>query len=144
MNNLGIRWEIDGVPAAFITRSAANGRYRVTFERSEATLEQIEQINWSAPTLTNISGSAQEPGLPAGYGFTLVDLCYQHTSRIFIAELQTAQQYLGDVTGYQEEIRQLNETIRQQAETAEQQTEKLSGMVSDMEQAYQEGVESNG
>ena len=49
MSKLGIRWEIDGVPAAFIARSAINGRYRVTFERSEATLEQIEQINWSAP-----------------------------------------------------------------------------------------------
>lgn len=144
MSNLGTRWEIDGIPAAFITRSATNGRYRVTFERSEASLEQIEQINWSAPALTNISGSAQELGLPAGYGFTLVDLCYQHTNRIFIAELQTAQQYLGDVTGYQEEIRQLNETIRQQAEAVEQHSEQLSGMVSDMEQAYQEGVESNG
>ena len=144
MSNLGIRWEIDGVPAAFITRSAVNGRYRITFERSEATLEQIEQINWSAPTLTHLSGSGQEPGLPAGYGFVLADLRYQHANRIFIAELQTAQQYLGDVTGYQDEIQQLNQTIRQQQEAAEQQSAKLTGMVTDMEQAYREGVESNG
>lgn len=144
MSNLGIRWEIDGVPAAFITRSATNGRYRVTFERSEATLEQIEQINWSAPALINISGSEQEQSLPAGYGFILADLRYQHANRIWIAELQTAQQYLGDVTGYQAEIQQLNETIRQQKETADMQTVKLSGMMTDMEQAYQEGVESNG
>ena len=144
MSNLGIRWEIDGVPAAFITRSAANGRYRVTFERSEATLEQIEQINWSAPALINISGSEQEQILPAGYGFILADLRYQHANRIWIAELQTAQQYLGDVTGYQAEIQQLNETIRQQKETADMQSGKLSGMMTDMEQAYQEGVESHG
>lgn len=144
MSKLGIRWEIDGVPAAFITRSAVNGRYCVTFERSEAALEQIEEINWSSPTLTNVSASQQEPGLPVGYGFTLADLRYQHANRVFIAELQTAQQYLGDVTGYQAEILQLNEAIRQQKESAEQQSAKLSGMMSDMEQAYQEGVESNG
>lgn len=144
MSKLGIRWEIDGVPAAFITRSALNGHYRVTFERSEATLEQIEQINWSAPCLTNRSGSQKEPGLPVGYGFVLADLRYQHTNRIFIAELQTAQQYLGDVSGYQAEIQQLNEEIRLQKECAEQQTATLAGMMSDMEQAYQEGVESNG
>lgn len=144
MSKLGIRWEIDGVPAAFITRSAANGRYRVTFERSEAALEQIEQINWSAPAITKVSGSEQEQALPAGYGFVLADLRYQHANRIFIAELQTAQQYLGDVTGYQAEIQQLNETLRQQQEATAQQSAKVSGMMSDMEQAYEEGVESNG
>lgn len=144
MSKLGTRWEIDGVPAAFITRSTLNGHYRVTFERSEATMEQIEKINWSAPVLTKISGSEQEQGLPVGYGFVLADLRYQHTNRIFIAELQTAQQHLGDVTGYQAEIQLLNEAIRQQKESAEQQTEKLSGLVTDMEQAYEEGVESNG
>lgn len=74
----------------------------------------------------------------------MADLRYQHANRVFIAELQTAQQYLGNVTGYQAEILQLNEAIRQQKETAEQQSAKLSGMMSDMEQAYQEGVESNG
>ena len=144
MSKLGIRWEIDGVPAAFITRGTTNGHYRVTFERSETGLEQIEQINWSHPTLTNLSGSEQEQGLPAGYGFVLTDLRYQHANRIFIAELQTAQQYLGDVTGYQAEIQQLNETIQLQKNTADQQTAKLSAMMADMEQAYQEGVESNG
>lgn len=144
MSKLGIRWEIDGIPAAFITRSTTNGRYRVTFERSEAGLEQIEQIDWSHPTLTNLSGSEQEQGLPTGYGFVLTDLRYQHANRIFIAELQTAQQYLGDVTGYQAEIQQLNEAIQQQKNTADQQASKLSGMMADMRQAYQEGVESNG
>lgn len=74
----------------------------------------------------------------------MADLRYQHANRVFIAELQTTQQYLGNVTGYQAEILQLNEAIRQQKETAEQQSAKLSGMMSDMEQAYQEGVESNG
>ena len=144
MSKLGIRWEIDGVPAAFITRGAVNGRYRVTFERAEASMEQIEQINWANPTLTNVSGSEQEPGLPIGYGFVLADLRYQHSNRIFMAELQTAQQYLGDVAGYQAQIQQLNEAVNQQKESAEQQAAKLSGMMSEMEAAYEEGVESNG
>ena len=82
--------------------------------------------------------------MPTGYGFVLTDLRYQHANRIFIAELQTAQQYLGDVTGYQAEIQQLNEAIQQQKNTADQQAAKLSGMMADMRQAYQEGVESNG
>ena len=66
MSQLGIRWKIDGVPAAFITRGAVNGRYCVTFERSEATLEQIERINWAAPTLERVTESLAEPGLPEG------------------------------------------------------------------------------
>ena len=106
MSNLGIRWEIDGIPAASITRSAANGRFRITFERSKATLEQIEQINWSAPALTHPSGSVQESELPAGCGFTLVDLSYQHADRVFIAELQTTQQHPVDIAGYQAEHQQ--------------------------------------
>ena len=39
MSQLGIRWKIDSVPAAFITRSAVNGRYCITFEREDLGLE---------------------------------------------------------------------------------------------------------
>ena len=144
MSKLGIRWEIDGVPAAFITRGAVNGRYCVTFERAEATLEQIEQIHWTAPVLKRITESEDELGLPVGYGFELADLRYQHSGRIFIAELQTSRQYLGDVTSYQDQIQNLNETIQAQKIAAEQQASQMAAMVSDMEQAYKEGVESNG
>ena len=144
MSKLGIRWEIDSVPAAFITRGAVNGRYCVTFERTEATLEQIEQINWATPTLTRITESEDEMGLPVGYGFELTDLRYQHAGRIFVAELQIAQQYMGDVTAYQEEIQILNNTIQDHKAMVEQQANQMVAMVSDMEQAYKDGVESNG
>ena len=144
MSKLGIRWDIDSVPAAFITRGAVNGRYCVTFERTEATLEQIEQINWATPTLTRITESEDEMGLPVGYGFELTDLRYQHAGRIFVAELQIAQQYMGDVTAYQEEIQILNNTIQDHKAMVEQQANQMVAMVSDMEQAYKEGVESNG
>ena len=88
MSKLGIRWEIDGVPAAFVTRGSANGRYCVTFERSEASLEQIEQINWSNPALKAMTDASGELGLPFGYGFDLMDLRYQHSAQLFVAELQ--------------------------------------------------------
>ena len=144
MSQLGIRWKIDGVPAAFNTRGADNRRYSVTFERSEATLEQIERINWAAPTLERVTESLAEPGLPEGYGFQLMELRYQHTSQNFIAEVQTARQYWGDVTAYQTQIEALNETIAQQQTTVDAQADQLRSMVTDMEAAYEEGVESHG
>ena len=144
MSKLGIRWEIDGVPAAFITRGSANGRYCITFERSEANLEQIEQINWSNPTLNCVTEFSGEQGLPLGYGFDLVDLRYQHSTQLFVAELQVAQQYMGDVSDYQMQIQQLTEAIDQQKAAADQQSAQMADMVTDMETAYEEGVESHG
>ena len=137
MSKLGIRWEIDGVPAAFVTRGSANGRYCVTFERSEANLEQIEQINWSNPALNRMTESSSELALPFGYGFDLVDLRYQHSTQLFVAELQVSQQYMGDVSDYQVQIQHLTETI-------DQQSAQMTTMVTDMETAYEEGVESHG
>ena len=137
MSKLGIRWEIDGVPAAFITRGSANGRYCVTFERSEASLDQIEQINWSNPALNRMTESSSELALPFGYGFDLVDLRYQHSTQLFVAELQVSQQYMGDVSDYQVQIQQMTETI-------DQQSAQMTTMVTDMETAYEEGVESHG
>ena len=137
MSKLGIRWKIDGVPAAFVTRGSANGRYCVTFERSEANLEQIEQINWCNPTVKRMTESSGELGLPFGYGFDLMDLRYQHSTQLFVAELQVAQQYMGDVSDYQVQIQHLAETI-------DQQSAQMTTMVTDMEAAYEEGVESHG
>jgi serine/threonine protein kinase HipA of HipAB toxin-antitoxin module len=144
MSKLGIRWEIDGIPAAFVTRGSDNGCYRVTFERSEANLEQIEQINWSNPAVKRVTESSGELGLPFGYGFDLMDLRYQHSNQLFVAELKVAQQYMGDVSDYQVQIQQLTETINQQMVTANQQAAQMANMVADMEAAYERGVESHG
>lgn len=140
MSKLGTRWEIDGIPAAFVTRSAVNGHYCITFERENASLEQIEQIPWSSPTLRRLTEREEEPGLPEGYGFELTDIRYQHSGRYFVAEVRTARQYLGDVTGYQAEIAELNKKLAEQQAAAEAQ----AATISDMEAAYEEGVESNG
>lgn len=144
MSKLGIRWKIDDVPAAFVTPGAFNGRYCVTFERSEASLDQIEHINWSAPAITRVSESQTEFGLPAGYGFQLMDIRYQRTSQTFIADLQTAQQFWGDVAAYQSQVQSLSETLAEQTKILNDQASQLVTMTTDMENAYAEGVDRVG
>lgn len=144
MSKLGKRWEIDGVPAAFITRSAVNGHYCITFEREEASLEQLENIQWATPSIVRLTDHEGELGLPEGYGFEITDIRYQHSGRYFVVEVRTAQQYLGDVTGYQAQIDDLTQTIRQQQTALDSQTAETAAMISSMEAAYEEGVESNG
>lgn len=144
MSKLGKRWEIDGVPAAFITRSAVNGHYCITFEREEASLEQLENIQWATPSIVRLTDHEGELGLPEGYGFEITDIRYQHSGRYFVVEVRTAQQYLGDVTVYQAQIDDLTQTIRQQQTALDSQTAETAAMISSMEAAYEEGVESNG
>ena len=144
MSNLGIRWEIDGVGAAFITRGDANGRYCITFEREVASLEQIENIEWSNPVIRRLTDYEGELGLPGGYGFELVNICYCHGTRTFVAEIKIGRQYLGDVSGYQAQVEDLAHTAAEQSAVIQEQTTKMAAMVSDMESAYEEGVESNG
>ena len=144
MGKLGIRWSIGGVGAAFITRGTANGRYCVTFERDTASLEQIEGIHWEAPELQRLTEHTEEPGLPEGYGFDLVDIRYDHGTRVFVAELKTASQYLGDVSGYQEQVRELEKTAAEQNATLEAYVAETAAMTEGMAAAYQEGVEKHG
>lgn len=144
MSKLGKRWEIDGVPAAFITRSAVNGHYCITFEREEASLEQLENIQWATPSIVRLTDHEGELGLPEGYGFEITDIRYQHSGRYFVVEVRTAQQYLGDVTVYQAQIDDLTQTIRQQQTALDSQTAETAAMISSMKAAYEEGVESNG
>lgn len=108
MSHLGKRWKIDGLITGFIMRNAIGGNYTVAFEREFASLEQIEAINWSRPTIEYIGPHGSEPGLPEGYGFDVVKITYDSNCKTYNVELKTAKQYLGDVTGYQAEIKALN------------------------------------
>lgn len=144
MSKLGTRWELDGIPAAFVTRSAVNGHYCITFEREEASLEQIEQINWSHPAIRRLTDREDELGLPEGYGFELTDIRYQHSGRYFVAEVRTASQYLGDISGYEAQIAELSRQLAEQQAALEAKTAQVDAAVSSMEAAYEEGVESNG
>jgi len=151
MGKLGTRWNINGVPAAFITRGNADGRYRVTFERDTASLEAIETIDWAKPIIQPEHGCEGEFTLPEGYGFEVEDLQYQHTTRCFVAELKIAKQYLGDVTRYQAEVEALNQlvaakdiTLQEQAAAIQAQQSAAADLTNSLQAAYEEGVESNG
>lgn len=136
MSQLGMRWEIDGVGAAYITRGSVNGSYWVTFERAVASLEAIESICWEKPAVKCLA-EGDLLGLPEGYGFELADIRYEHKSGIYRAEVRTAKQYLGDVSAYEEQVEGLRKTVAEQSAAAAQ-------LTADMQAAYEEGVESHG
>ena len=174
MSNFSETWRIDGVTAAYVTRGPVNGQYRVLFERSSAELDDIEAINWAHPTVELLrTGVAGIQGLPEGYGFTVADITYDHISRSYTVTVQVASQYLGDVAGYEAQVAELEsqaEAAQAQAEEAQAQAEAAqaaaaekdatiaaqaqeiealqadsgAAVVESLEQAYEEGVESNG
>ncbi len=103
-------WKIGGVIAGPVTRDpAANGRYRVIFERDNgAELEKLEAVDWARPAVEELPENRGRSGLPEGYGFELEDVRYRHEGRYFEVTVRTARQYLGDVTGYQAQIDELS------------------------------------
>ena len=161
MSLYGNRCSIGGLSCGMVLRGAANGEYRAVFERESASLEEIEGIQG-------------ECILPTGYGFTVRDIQYSAPARSYTVVLQVAEQYLGDVVGYQSQVaeleeglarkdRELEETeaslaekesaIAQQRETIAQQAEALAELEAagtaaqvdaQLRAAYQEGVEQNG
>ena len=143
MSLYGVHWSIDGVQAAFVMRGTQNGRYRVVFERAHAELPQIEAIDWAHPQIQHLR-EAEELGLPEGYGFTVVGITYAHASRSYTVEVQVADQYLGDVTGYQAQLSELQAQVAAaQGQAAAAQAE-LAGHETALAAAYTEGVESIG
>ena len=168
-------WKFDGVQAAFVMRGSQNGRYLVKFEREFASLEDIEGINWTKPAIEHTNPQCpDEFGLPVGYGFTVAGITYDSKTKSYTVELQVAEQYLGDVAGYQSQIDEKDAaiaekdatisqqaadlaaketTISQQAATIQSQAETIESMEAggtaeavkaDLQPAYTEGVESNG
>lgn len=106
MGLFGVCARIDGVPCGLIVRDpAANGKYQVVFERESASIEQIEAINWAAPSVEAKEGKGCP--LPEGYGFEVVKITYDSNAWSYAVELKTARQYLGDVTGYQAQVEEL-------------------------------------
>ena len=147
-------WKFDGVQAAFVMRGSQNGRYLVKFEREFASLEDIEGINWAQPAIEHTNPQCpDEFGLPAGYWFTVAGITYDSKTKSYTVELQVADQFLGDVTPYQEQIAQLeSEAVEKDATIAEKEAAikalEAAGTAetvkADLQAAYTEGVESNG
>ena len=161
MSFYGKKWLVSGLPTGLIMRSVPeNGRYTVVFEREFVSLEQIEAVNWAQPAVECVGASENGPGLTEGYGFTVEDIQYDSRVKAYHVVLRTAGQHLGDVTGYQDQITQLerasaekDKTITAQAATIQSQTEQIKALESSgggaaitakLEAAYTEGVESNG
>lgn len=168
MSLYGNRCSIGGVSCGMVLRGAANGEYRAVFEREFASLEDIEGIRWDRP---QIQGACI---LPAGYGFTVRDIQYSAATRSYTVVLQVAEQYLGDVAGYQSQMAELEENLAQKdrtleetaaslaekesaiarkQETIDRQEEALAKLEAagtaaqvdaQLKAAYQEGVEQNG
>lgn len=119
MSLYGNNIQISGVTCGMVMRGISNGKYLAVFEREFASLEDIEAIPWDKP---DIQGACI---LPAGYGFTVADIRYSAATRSYTVELQVAQQYLGDVAGYQAQVSELEETVAQKEATITQQAQEL-------------------
>lgn len=96
---------VDGIPCN-PQRTNQNGIYHVYFDRKDATLDQIERIDWAHPTLVGTGDN-----LPGNYGYQIDDIAYLHPYRRFAVRLKVLQQYLWDVTGYQAEIQELEASL---------------------------------
>ena len=145
MSLYGNRIKIGGVTCGLVMRGVSNGRYLAVFEREFASLEQIEAIKWDPPTVEG------DTILPAGYGFEVKRIEYDMGTRSYTVHLQVAEQYLGDVAGYQSQVAELQQTVTglegtvAEKETALQEKDAaLQEKTAELEIAYEEGVESNG
>ena len=137
MSLYGDKFKIGGLSCGLILRGSVNGEYRVVFEREYACLEDIEAIDWSRPEVVG------ECVLPAGYGFTVVDITYTHSERCYKVMLDVGEQYLGDVTGYTAQVSQLQEELTEaQAETAALQAQAREEEA-ELAAAYKEGVNTD-
>lgn len=120
---------IDGITCGIVMRGIENGQYLAVFEREFASLEDIEKINWRQPEIQG------ECILPIGYEFEVTDIIYNSALRTYTVQLKVGSQYLGDVTGYVDQVSELKEemaekdaTIAQQQETIQTQQETIQAL----------------
>lgn len=132
-------WIINGVPAETIWRNGKiNGSYTIRFNKTDATLADIEGIDWAHPVVERVVGNAEQfHCLPEGYGFKLNAVNYVGSLQEYVVEISVLTQYFGDVTGYQAQIDENNATISGlQADLAAAQA-VASDLETDLEQAYE-------
>ena len=113
---------VNGIPCEPGRVLGPGGRYIVRFDKADATLEQIEGIDWAHPTLVGTGDS-----LPSSYGYEVEDR-YQYGN--FQVHLKVKQECLGDVTAYAAQVSQLQDQLataqeekaaaQAQAQTAEE------------------------
>lgn len=94
---------IDGVRCTVSPEGGlGSGKFRALFERELASLEQIEAIHWDMPQITGDSA-----GLPEGCGYQVDDITYSNNTLTYQVSFHVQTQYLGDVSGYQAQVAQL-------------------------------------
>ena len=124
---------IDGVRCTVSPEGGlGSGKFRALFERELASLEQIEAIHWDMPQITGDSA-----GLPEGCGYQVDDITYAHATCTYHVTFHVLIQYLGDVSGYQTRVAQLETDLaaaqeeassaQAAAETAQQEITALEG-----------------
>ena len=124
-----------------------SGKFRALFERELASLERIEAISWDSPVIAGDSA-----GLPAGCGYQVDDITYAHGTRTYQVSFHVLEQYLGDVSGYQAQVTQLEtdlaaaqeeaENAQQAAQAAQEQVTALEGSL-ETAQASAEQAQEN-
>ena len=124
-----------------------SGKFRALFERELASLEQIEAISWAAPQIAGDSA-----GLPAGCGYQVDDITYAHGTRTYQVAFHVLEQYLGDVSGYQAQVTQLEtdlaaaqeeaENAQQAAQAAQEQVTALEGSLETAQASAEQAQES--
>lgn len=131
-----------------------SGKFRALFERELASLEQIEAISWDNPVIAGDSA-----GLPAGCGYQVDDITYAHGTRTYQVAFHVLEQYLGDVSGYQARVAQLEtdlaaaqeeaenaqeaaQTAQQAAQAAQEQVTALEGSLETAQASAEQARES--
>ena len=138
MSLYGVEAHICGVPCAMVLRGSGNGHYLAVFERERASLEEIEAIHWEKPVIDG------ECYLPAGYGFTVTDISYSSGTRSYTVSLKVAEQFLGDVAGFQAQVDELTASAAAAQAETESVRQELREQETALAAAYTEGVERNG
>ena len=123
MSLYGKKLKIGGLVCGLVLRGPSNGHYTAVFEREFASLEQLEAIDWSRPKIEG------ECILPAGYGFERTGIRYVDSNKTWEVELRVAEQYLGDVTGYVAQVKELEQTVAAKTAALQEATDLIQGMV---------------
>lgn len=97
---------VNGIPCNPGRVIGDNGHYIVRFDKADTTLEQVEAIDWEHPVLENAGDN-----LPSHYGYEVENISYLYRDNKFVVLLKVQEQYLGDVSGYQAEISDLESSL---------------------------------
>lgn len=136
---------IGGIRCGLILREGDD--YEALFEREFASLEDIEGIQWDPPEIVG------DCILPHGCGFDVTGISYSHSERCYRVKLALGKQYLGDVTGYQEQVGRLQEQLQKERSQTREALDELQKQLDSVERnavaeaelrnAYAEGVNGN-